>query len=139
MTGEVGKMPDLQISRSDIEQLARKLDSLGSHFTQSEWTLLSAVFALATEAVGATGSAVADPRPPGAGRPAVAAPAASPLASFTPGKDEDDEGLVPDKIGQASLHDLVLRSFTPGQDEASGSDPGSGPGTGPGPDKIGRA
>lgn len=133
-------MPDLQISRSDIEQLARKLDSLGSHFTQSEWTLLSAVFALATEAIGATGSAAADPRPPGAGRKAVVAPAASPLASFTPGKDEDDEeGPVPDKIGQASLHDLVLRSFTPGQDEESGSDPGSGPDPDPGPDKIGRA
>ena len=126
-------MPDLQISRSDVEQLAGKLDSLGSHFTQSEWTLLSAVFALATEAIGTTGSAPAGPRRPGAGRQAAAAP----LASFTPGTDEDDESLVPDKIGRASLHDLVLRSFTPRQDDASRSATGSGPD--PGPDQIGRA
>ena len=129
-------MPDLQISRSDVERLARKLDSLGSHFTEPEWAVLSAVFALATEAVGATGSAAVDPSSPGAGRQ----PAAGPLASFTAGEDEDD-GFVPDKIGQASLHDLVLRSFQPGPDETSGSGSGSGPGTGPdpGPDKIGRA
>ena len=130
-------MSELQISRSDVEQLARKLDSLGSHFTESEWAVMTAVFALATESIDPVEWPPADPRAPGA--PGAAAPAL-PLASFSPGQDEDDDGFVPEKIGHASLHGQVLRSFTPGPDAESDSDPGSGPGSGPGdgPDKIGR-
>jgi hypothetical protein len=123
-------MPDVQISRSDVEQLARKLDSLRSDFTDHEWTLLSAVFAVATEAIGPIQSGAADPGVvQAAGRPPASAPG-GPLGSFTAGED-DEPSPVPGKIGRASLHDQVLESFTPGQDDDSSS--------GSGPDKIGRA
>ena len=126
-------MAGVQISRSDVEQLARKLDSLGSHFTESEWSMLSAVLAVAAEATGTAGADPADPGAAGAGQQPAA-----PLGSFSPGKDEEDDDFAPDKIGRASLQDQVLRSFTPGEDE---EEPASGQGKGadPGPDKIGRA
>jgi hypothetical protein len=118
-------MPDVRISRSDIEQLARKLDTLRGHFTADEWTLLSAVLDVAIEALGQPGSEGTE------GEAAGAAGASRPTAisSYDAGTDLDPD---PDKIGN-SMYDHVLSSFTTGEEDGTSTDPG------PEPDKIGRA
>lgn len=114
-------MSDMQISRSDIEQLAQKLDAIGPDFTNREWMVLSAVFAVATEAADQSGpGAGAAQSPADADRPAA-------LRSWTADEEDgiEDDG-TPGKIGRPSLHDQVLRSFTPeDDDDDDGNDSGS--------------
>jgi hypothetical protein len=131
-------MPDVRISRSDVEHIAEKLDTLESHFTDHERAVLSAVFAAAATAIGRFGPEGADvhasgrsSQPPVAdAQPEATAPAVrpQPFGAFTPGKDEE-AGSPPDKIGNPTLREQLLSSFTAGEDEGSGSTP----------DKIGRA
>jgi hypothetical protein len=116
-------MPDVGISRSDIEQLARKLDTLRGHFTADEWTLLSAVLDAAIETLDRPGSAGAQGEENGAA--GASRPAA--ITSYDPGTDTEPD---PDKIGN-SMADHVLSSFAAGEEDDASSDPG--------PDKIGRA
>jgi hypothetical protein len=115
-------MPDVGISRSDIEQLARKLDTLRGHFTADEWTLLSAVLDAAIETMDRAGSAAEGEAAGAAGmsRPAT-------ISTYDPGSDAEPD---PDKIGN-SMYDHVLSTFTAGEEDDASSDPG--------PDKIGRA
>ena len=116
-------MSGVGISRSDVEQLARKLDTLRGHFAADEWTLLSAVLDAAIETMDRPGSAGTlgdDNGATGASRPAA-------LTSYDPGTDTEPD---PDKIGN-SMTDHVLSSFTAGEEDDASSDPG--------PDKIGRA
>jgi hypothetical protein len=97
-------MSDVQFSRSDVDQLYQKLDTLRPHFTEHEQMLLSAIFAAATEAL------------------APAQPAASAAVSYdvvsdtyVEGKDQGSSGsgAGPGKIGSA-----------PPPDDESGSGPG---------------
>jgi hypothetical protein len=115
-------MADARISRSDIEQLAQKLDTLRGHFAADEWTQLSAVLGAAIETMGRPGSAGTE----GAAAGAAGASRPPAITSYDPGTDTDPD---PDKIGD-SMYDHVLSSFTAGADETS---------TDPGPDKIGQA
>jgi hypothetical protein len=102
-------VPDMQISRSDIEQLAQKLDAIGPDFTDREWMLLAAVFAAATDAASRVRLGA------GAEETAVNTSQPATLRSWTADDEDDDEGDVrPAKIGRASLRDQVLRSFIPG-------------------------
>jgi len=116
-------MPDVGISRSSIEQLARKLDTLRGHFTADEWTLLSAVLDAAVETMDRPGAAAAE----GAAAGTAGASRPPTLTSFDPGTDPETD---PDKIGN-SMVDHVLSSFTADEEDEASSDPG--------PDKIGRA
>jgi hypothetical protein len=89
----------MSISGSDVEQLARKLNTLSGHFTADEWTLLCAVLDVAGEAVAPSGAKAAAPGAPGPSTPGHV------LASFT--AEETDTSATkppesPDKIGGAS-------------------------------------
>jgi hypothetical protein len=86
-----GIMPDARLSRTDVEQLARKLDTLRGHFAAKEWALLSAVLGAAVETIRPPG-----PEEAGSAETAREAHQSAPHVSYDPGPDSEPD---PDKIG----------------------------------------